>query len=329
MFVITYRKIFFILSAVFVLVAVAAMIVYGFNFGIDFKGGTLTQVDYTGGVAATTTSTSLVLAHPALAVASTTTVPTVAALQKVITDLHFTNFSDTEVQPSGTASYIIRSRQLTNTEKNQFLSALSLGGTAPYTLQEYNSVGPIIGAELIQKSYIALAVVIICIVLFITFAFRKVSEPVPSWKFGLATIIALAHDIVIPTGLFIIYLHFTGGQLDILFVSAVLTILGYSVHDTIVVFDRVREHLRLNKENRVKETFDITVGKSVSETFGRSINTSLTIFLVLLILFLIGGSTTRDFSLMLLIGIIVGTYSSIFIASPLLVVFEKWQHKKD
>lgn len=329
MFVITYRKIFFILSAVFVLVAVAAMIVYGFNFGIDFKGGTLTQVDYTGGVAATATSTSLVLAHPALAVASTTTVPTVAALQKVITDLHFTNFSDTEVQPSGTASYIIRSRQLTNTEKNQFLSALSLGGTAPYTLQEYNSVGPIIGAELIQKSYIALAVVIICIVLFITFAFRKVSEPVPSWKFGLATIIALAHDIVIPTGLFIIYLHFTGGQLDILFVSAVLTILGYSVHDTIVVFDRVREHLRLNKENRVKETFDITVGKSVSETFGRSINTSLTIFLVLLILFLIGGSTTRDFSLMLLIGIIVGTYSSIFIASPLLVVFEKWQHKKD
>ena len=329
MFVIIYRKIFFILSAVFVLVAIAAMIFYGFNFGIDFKGGTLTQVHYTGGVAAAATSTSLVLAHPALAIAATTTVPTVAALQKVITDLHFPNFSDTEIQPSGTRSYIIRSRQLTNSEKIQFLNALSLGGTAPYTLQEYNSVGPVIGAELIQKSYIALSVVIICIVLFITFAFRKVSEPVPSWKFGLATIVALAHDIVIPTGLFIIYLHFTGGQLDILFVSAVLTILGYSVHDTIVVFDRVREHLRLNKENRVKETFDITVGKSVSETFGRSINTSLTIFLVLLVLFLIGGSTTRDFSLMLLIGIIVGTYSSIFIASPLLVVFEKWQHKKD
>lgn len=311
------------------LVAAAAMVVYGFNFGIDFKGGTLTQVHYTGGVTAAATSTSLVLAHPVLAPAATTTVPTVAALQKTITDLHFPNFSDTEVQPSGTANYIIRSRQLTNTEKAQFLNALSLGGTAPYTLQEYNSVGPVIGAELIQKSYIALSVVIICIVLFITFAFRKVSEPVPSWKFGLATIVALAHDVVIPTGLFIIYLHFTGGQLDILFVSAVLTILGYSVHDTIVVFDRVREHLRLNKENRVKEAFDITVGKSVSETFGRSINTSLTIFLVLLILFLIGGSTTRDFSLMLLIGIIVGTYSSIFIASPLLVVFEKWQHKKD
>jgi preprotein translocase subunit SecF len=137
----------------------------------------------------------------------------------------------------------------------------------------------------------------------------------------------LAHDVIIPTGFFIIYLHFTGGQLDILFVSAALTILGYSVHDTIVVFDRIREHLHLNKEGHKKESFDITVGKSVSETFGRSINTSLTIFLVLLILFLIGGSTTRDFSLMLLIGIVVGTYSSIFVASPLLVVFDKWQKK--
>ncbi len=338
MFVVTYRKFFFALSSAFILLAVLAMIFYGFNFGIDFLGGTLTQITYTGGTA-TSTATHLVpssAAGPLVAVtpstASSTTarpIPSIAQLQSAITNLHFANFSDTEIQSTGVAGYIIRSRQLSNTEKTEFLNALSLNGTAPFTLQEYNSVGPVIGAELAQKSYIALSIVVICIVLFITFAFRKVSEPVPSWKYGLATIIALVHDVVIPTGLFIIYLHFTGGQLDILFVSAVLTILGYSVHDTIVVFDRIREHLRVNKEQRIKEDFETTVGKSVRETFGRSINTSFTIFLVLLVLFLVGGSTTRDFSLMLLIGIIVGTYSSIFVASPLLVVFEKWQKSKN
>jgi len=326
MFVIKYKNFFFILSATLIVIAVAAMVVYGFNFGIDFKGGTLTQVQYANS-SSEATSSSLVLAHPTAAVAATSTVPTTAALQGVITALHLPNSSDTQIQPSGTDSFIIRSRQLTNDEKTQFLNALTLGGTAQYTLQQYTSVGPIVGAELIHKSWIAIIVVIICIVLFVTFAFRKVSEPVPSWKYGLSTIIALAHDVIIPTGFFIIYLHFTGGQLDILFVSAALTILGYSVHDTIVVFDRIREHLRVNREERKKETFDITVGKSVSETFGRSINTSLTIFLVLLILFLIGGSTIHDFTFMLLIGIIIGTYSSIFVASPLLVLFEKWQKK--
>jgi preprotein translocase subunit SecF len=170
--------------------------------------------------------------------------------------------------------------------------------------------------------------VILCIVLFITYAFRKVSEPVASWKYGLATVIALLHDVIIPTGIFILYIHYTGGEINILFVSAVLSVLGYSVHDTIVVFDRVREHLQNNKEGRVKEKFDVTVGKSVSETFGRSINTSLTIFLVLLVLFFLGSVTTKDFSFVLLIGVIIGTYSSIFVASPLLVVFEKLQTKK-
>jgi preprotein translocase subunit SecF len=143
----------------------------------------------------------------------------------------------------------------------------------------------------------------------------------------LATIIALAHDVIIPTGLFIIYIHYHHGEIDVLFVSAILAILGYSVHDTIVVFDRVREHLRINREERKKEQFDITVGKSVSETFGRSINTSLTIFLVLLALYILGGEATRNFALVLLFGVIIGTYSSIFVASPLLVTLEKMQSK--
>jgi preprotein translocase subunit SecF len=208
------------------------------------------------------------------------------------------------------------------------LTALTFSNTKSFTLENYSSIGPVVGNELKNKSFTAIAVVILCIVLFITYAFRKVSEPVPSWKFGLATIVALFHDVIIPTGLFIIYAHYHGGEIDVLFVSAILAILGYSVHDTIVVFDRVREHLRVNREQRTKETFDITVGKSVSETFGRSINTSLTIFLVLVVLYLIGGAATKNFTLVLLFGIIIGTYSSIFVASPLLVTLEKLQGKK-
>ncbi len=169
------------------------------------------------------------------------------------------------------------------------MNALSLNGKAPLTLDQYTSIGPVVGNELKNKAVTAIVVVIICIVIFVTYAFRKVSEPVASWKFGLATIIALFHDVIIPTGLFIIYIHYRGGQIDILFVSAILAILGYSVHDTIVVFDRIREHLRTNQSLKGKEPFDVTVGKSVAETFGRSINTSLTIFLVLLVLYFVGG----------------------------------------
>jgi preprotein translocase subunit SecF len=344
MFVVKYKNLFFILSGTLIVISILAMIFFGFNFGIDFKGGTLTQVTFPSGPSGQGR-------------------PSQDQIQNAITGLKLPNFSDTVVQPSGSTDYIIRSRQLTNDEKNEFLSALDNNGAISMTVDSYNSVGPTVGNELKNKAYTAIAVVIICIVLFVTFAFRKVSEPVPSWKYGLATIIALAHDVIIPTGVFLIYIHFTGGQTDILFVSALLAILGYSVHDTIVVFDRIREHLRNNKEAggrlikgknlnanqnmknqnmkgpNVKgvnvivstanpgEPFGETVGKSVSETFGRSINTSLTIFLVLLVLVLIGSSTTRDFTMVLLIGVIVGTYSSIFVASPLLVVFEKWQGK--
>jgi preprotein translocase SecF subunit len=135
------------------------------------------------------------------------------------------------------------------------------------------------------------------------------------------------HDVIVPTGVFILFTHFHGGEIDLLFVTAILAILGYSVHDTIVVFDRVRENLRINHDTRTNEDFETTVGKSVSQTFGRSINTSLTIFLVLVALYFIGGETTRNFAFVLLVGVIVGTYSSIFLASPLLVTLGKMKGK--
>ena len=166
------------------------------------------------------------------------------------------------------------------------------------------------------------------IVLFITFAFRRVSKPVSSWKYGLATIVALAHDVIIPTGVFVLLGHFMGVEIDLLFITGLLAILGYSVHDTIVVFDRVRENLRVNAEQNLSEDFEIIVGKSVAQTFGRSINTSLTIFITLLALYLVGSPATKDFAFLLIIGIIIGTYSSIFIASFLLVTWHKWGLKR-
>ncbi len=301
MFVVTYRKLFYVLSVLLLVISIGAMVKFGFNFGIDFKGGAITEVSYP------------------------TARPDQDAVKAEVDKLALGN---SILQPVGTNMYSIRTRELTQVERDSLVKALSLNGQSEMKVEQFNSIGPSIGNELRRKAYIAIGVVMLCIVLFITFAFRKVSEPVASWKYGVATIIALLHDIIIPTGLFIIFIHFHGGEIDTLFVSAILAILGFSVHDTIVVFDRVRENLRLNREERVKEDFPLTVGKSLNQTFGRSINTSLTIFLVLLVLYLIGGETTRDFALVLIIGIVAGTYSSIFVASPLLVTLFGLQTKK-
>lgn len=295
MFVIKYRKVWFTLSALLIALSIFAVFKYRFNLSIDFKGGTLTEVMY----------------------ASNT--PSLETMNAKISALTLGGFS---VRPSGSANYIIRTRELSQAE------ATKLGETIGGTIERQDTVGPTAGTELKSKAMVAVSLVVIMIVLFITFAFRKVSKPVSSWKYGLATIIALAHDVIIPTGIFVFLGHLYGYEIDLLFVTGLLAILGYSVHDTIVVFDRVRENLSLNQERSQKEEFDTTVGKSVQQTFGRSINTSLTIFITLLALYLVGSTATKEFSLLLIIGIIVGTYSSIFVASPLLVTFSKLGKRK-
>ena len=161
--------------------------------------------------------------------------------------------------------------------------------------------------------------VLVGIILYIAWAFRKVSEPVSSWKYGVTAIIALAHDVIIPTGIFAVLGYVLNVEMDILFVTALLTILGFSVNDTIVVFDRTRENLARDHH---KHEFDWIVNKSVNETIRRSIYTSLTTFVVLFSIFLYGGESIKYFVLALMIGVVVGTYSSIFLASPLLVAWE-------
>jgi len=300
MFVARYRKIFFALSIFITLAAIGAMIVFGFNIGIDFKGGSLLEVSY-GDVK---TDSGLALVRP-----------TLESVQQKINGLGLGGYS---VRPSSEDHFIVRTREISPAEKRDVLTALSVDGVAP-TEERFNSIGPVVGKELRNKAFVAIVVVIIAIVLFVTFAFRKVSEPVSSWKYGFVTILALVHDVIVPTGAFIAFAHFFGGEIDVLFVTAILAILGYSVHDTIVVFDRVRENLRVNKESHIEEHFETTVGKSVNQTFTRSINTSLTIFIVLAVLYFMGGAVTKNFSFLLLVGVIIGTYSSIFLASPLLI----------
>ena len=307
MFIINHRKIFFVLSTILILGSFLAVFVYGLNFGIDFKGGSILEVSY-----------------PLLPVENMTTRPDMESVKSRLDKLSLGTYILT---PSGEANFILKTRDISPAEKSGVLDALSNDGSLIIKEERFNSVGPIVGSELKNKALIAILIVIICIVLFITFAFRKVSHPVSSWKYGLATIIALAHDVIIPTGIFVVWSHFRGGEIDLLFVTALLAILGYSVHDTIVVFDRVRENLRISHDTKSKGSFVETVGMSVTQTFGRSINTSLTIFLALIALYFLGGEATRNFAFVLLIGVIAGTYSSIFIASPLLVTLEKSQSK--
>jgi len=170
--------------------------------------------------------------------------------------------------------------------------------------------------------------VVFCIITFIAFAFRGVSKPVQSWKYGVVAIITLLHDILLPLGLFAVLGHFFGAEVDALFIVALLTILGISINDTIVVFDRIRENLRLNEERNKREEYEEVVGRSIIQTLARSINTSLTVIIVLISLYFLGPVATQNFALTLIVGMVAGTYSSIFLASPLLVAWDRLSAKK-
>ncbi|MFA6353367.1 MAG: protein translocase subunit SecF [Candidatus Paceibacterota bacterium] len=299
MFIIKYKKIFIGISVALVAFSLLSMIVFGFNVGIDFKGGALTEVVYK------------------------TERPAQDTLDKSLIAL---GFGSVVLQPTGDLGYIVKTRDLSDQEHTTLLQTLSQNSTNPLTEMSFNSVGPTVGQELTRKAILAIILISLAIICFIAFAFRKVSKPVSSWRYGLIAIVSLLHDVVIPIGLFVILSHYYGAELDTLFVVAVLTILGLSVSDTIVIFDRIRENLR-NQNTIAKVNFGEIVGKSLEQSYVRSICTSLTVILVLLALFFFGPVSTRYFALMLTAGMFFGTYSSIFLASPLLVLVEEWQKK--
>ncbi|NCP17181.1 protein translocase subunit SecF [Candidatus Kuenenbacteria bacterium] len=295
------RNIFFILSGTLVLVSIAAFIVWGLKLSIDFTGGSLSEISFIKDR------------------------PNVAEVRELLVSQKLNNTDEAVIQPAGSNELIIRTKTLTEDEHQQLVNVLKDNyGQENVVENRFESIGPVIGQELQNKAIVAVIIVLALIITYIAFTFRKVSKPMASWKYGLAATIALVHDVTIITGAFVLLGHYLNIEVGLLFVTALLTLLGYSVNDTIVVFDRIRENLIY----RPKETFAETVNQSANETIARSINTSLTALLVLLALYFLGGVTIKYFVLALILGIIFGTYSSIFIASALLVSWHEFSRRK-
>lgn len=284
---------FFILPALLSGAAIAAIVVWGLKPGIDLAGGSLVQVTY--------------LQER----------PEEAQVRALVDALAF---GETRVQPAQTQSYLIRTKALSDGEKNNLVAVLS--GLGAMQVDQFTTVGPAIGQELLQKAWIAIVLVVLCIIAYIAFAFRGISVPVASWKYGFVAVATLLFDTLIPVGVFAALGHVAGAEVDVLFIVALLTILGISINDTIVIFDRIRENLT---HAGGRGEFALTVEKSVRQTLTRSINTSVTVVIVLAALYLVGPEATKIFSLTLIVGMVVGTYSSIFLASPLLVLWQRLQ----
>jgi preprotein translocase subunit SecF len=301
MFVVTYRKIFFGLSAFLVIVSLALLMIFNIQLSIDFTGGSVLEISYPQN-------------RPAQAV-----------VEQAVAS---TGVTSATIRQIGDQGFLIKTQSISNETKTSIIEALRSQTQDTLVEERFNTVGPTLGQKLMTQSIVAMLLVLIGITLYVSYAFRHVSKPVSSWKYGFVTIIALIHDIIITVGAFVILGQLYGTEVNTLFVTALLVILGYSVNDSIVVLDRVRENLAHQTEkDRVKD-FDQTVGRSLKETIGRSLNTSFTTVLSLVALVMFGGEATRDFSLALIVGITVGTYSSIFLASPLLVSFFEHQKKQ-
>lgn len=282
------KNLWLAISGTLVAVSIFLVATLGLNLGIDFTGGSLYEWQIEG---------------------------------SDVNDVR-TFFDESElsakVQASDDGVFLVRTETIT-AEQHDSLTDAAAQQFESFDELRFESIGPVIGQELKNKSFTALILLAIAIVIYVAWAFRQVSEPVASWKYGLLTIIAALHDIIIPLGVFAVLGRLIGFEIDTAFIAALLTILGYSINDTIVVFDRTRENLQ--RERHVsKEEFKEIIDRSVRQTLGRSINTSFTTLLVLLAIYFFGGSTTQSFVLALMIGIVSGAYSSIFLASPLLYI---------
>ena len=290
MFIIKYRKLFFLISALLVAASIVVLAVWGLNWGIDFTGGSLMELEFKQNR------------------------PLNQEIKDIVSVLEL---GEINVQPTKEKNIILRMRDIDEeTHQKVLLTVQQLGEVEEL---RFESVGPVIGQELKKKAFYSIIVALIAILLFIALAFHKVSFIVKSYKYGLLAIVALSHDILIVLGVFVVLGRFLNVEIGIAFVAALLATLGYSVNDTIVVFDRVRENLLVTEH---REDFGKLVGRSLKQTIVRSVNTSLTTILVLLAVLIFGGASIQYFVLALIIGIAAGTYSSLFIASPLLVSWE-------
>ncbi|PIZ00851.1 protein translocase subunit SecF [bacterium (Candidatus Gribaldobacteria) CG_4_10_14_0_8_um_filter_33_9] len=294
-----YRKIFYGFSVILFVGSIASIFMFGLNWGIDFTGGSSLEVAYK----------------------EQNEVPSIESIRQALTDF---NLGEIFIQKKGNRGIILKMKNISETEHQEILKKLEELARIEEGTESFQMIGPIIGRELKEKTKTAIILALVAITFYITLAFRVVSRPVKSWQYGLASLVALFHDVVIPIGVFAVLGHFYNVEIDLPFIAAILTVLGFSVHDTIVVYDRIRENLLRTNE----KVFDLIINKSLNQTIARSITTVLTTLIVLFALFFFGDPTLKYFSLALIIGISMGAYSSIFIASSLLVTFYRSQIKK-
>lgn len=301
MFAIKHKKIFLMIAVALTVISIAATFGFGLKPGIDFTGGSVLEVSFP------------------------EEKPTQSEVESAIREFDLGNFL---VRSSGENGYLIKMATIDDATKKSIETAISKDNQIKFVEEKFITVGPTLGDELTTDSFIAIVMILIAITLYVAYVFRGVSKPVSSWKYGFATIISLAHDVILTIGFFAILGRFAGVEIDTLFVTAMLVVLGYSVNDSIVVLDRVREKLSNTKEELRGPQFKELVGKSLKETYVRSLNTTITTLLALVALYIFGGEATRNFSLALIVGIAAGAYSSIFVAPQLLVVFFERGKKK-
>ncbi|MFH1225804.1 MAG: protein translocase subunit SecF [bacterium] len=289
-----------LVEAVISVVAVTTLwFAWGLNLGIDFTGGSLLEIDFS---------------------ASSADRPDAQTIKTKLEDLGIGN---SLIQPLGEKGMMLRFNSVDEETHQKILNGLTeIAKDNQLVERRFESIGPTIGAELSRNAFYTIALVLIAICLYIAWAFRKISKPVASWKYSLAALLALFHDVLIVVGLFIVLGKFMNAAVDTAFVAAVLTVLGYSVNDTVVIFDRIRENLA-----KRSGTLTEIVNFSINETLVRSLNTGFSAILALLAIFFFGGESIRYFALALIVGIVTGTYSSIFIASPLLLIWEKMKRR--
>jgi len=288
------RYLYFAISLIAIVPGIIALALWGLPAGIDFTGGTFLEVTFTEGERPST--------------------------ENIASLLRDYGFSDPQVQTAGETNLVIRSKEMDETTRAQILSEMEDRFDSEVTMQRFESVGPSVGQEVAQRAAGAVGLAALGILLYITYAFRGVDK---AFRYGVAAILAMLHDVVLVVGIESILGHFLGWEADALFLTALLTVIGFSVHDSIVVFDRIRENSRIYR----RLPYETLVNHSIVQTLDRSINTQLTVMLTLLALALFGGSTIRHFVVILLIGVFSGTYSSIFNAAPILVVWENQEWK--
>jgi len=289
-----YFKFYNIFSCLLLFSAIFLLFAIGLNFSIDFTGGSILEIEFEKR-------------------------PENPVIQEKLRDL---NLGEITIQPTGDRGVILRIKEINEASHQEILS--KLGEISNVREQRFENIGPVVGKELRQKTITLIIVSLLSLLIYITIAFSKVSRPISSWQYGVISILTLSFDVLVAIGIFTLLEKFYQAQLSVPIVTALLTILGYTINDKVIVFDRIRENILKGQ----KKTFEETVNFSLNQTLTRSLSTGTCTLLVLLFIFFFGGDTLRYFSLILIVGIVVGTYSSLFLATPILVGWLKWQKKR-